>query len=266
MKTQIFVQARMGSSRLPGKVLFKIGGKTIFSILVERLRQVRNIDKIILATSIDKNNDELVKEAKRLGIDFLRGSEENLLDRFYQASLKFKPDIIIRITADCPLIDFNLINKGFEIFKKGNYDILSNARIRTFPDGMDFEIFKTKTLEIARQENFSKFNKNNKKFNEAFLSPTDDLLMKKEFKNKDFINKKDLSGIRLTLDYKEDFEVIKKVYENLYKKNKYFNLNEILKFLNNNPNLYKINKEYVHLDYGFGNFKKQYAKRYKNRK
>ncbi len=255
MKTQIFIQARMGSTRLPGKVLFKIGSKTIFSILVERLRQVSNIDKIVLVTSTNKNNDTLVKKAKRLGIDFFRGSEENLLDRFYQASLKFNPDSIIRITADCPLIDFNLVNEGLEIFKKGNYDILSIARIRTFPDGMDFEIFKTKTLEIAWQENFLKFDRNKKKFDEAFLSPTDYLQMKKEFKNKDFVNKKNLSHIRLTLDYKEDFEVIKKVYENLYKKNKYFDLNEMLKFLNSNPNIYKLNEKYICLDYGFGSFK-----------
>lgn len=251
MKTQIFVQARMGSTRLPGKVLLKIGKETIFSIFVDRLRQIKDIDKVVLVTSKSKNNDELINEAKRLGIEYFRGSEENVLDRFYKASLKFKPDNIIRIGGDCPLIDFNLVNVGFKIFKTGNYDILSNAKIRTFPDGMDFEIFKQKCLKIAWQDTFLEFNKDVKKFDNTFINPTNYIQIKKEFRNKDFINKSDLSHTRLTLDYKEDFDLIKKIYENLHKQNRYFTLDEILKFLNKNPKLYELNKKYVCLDYGF---------------
>lgn len=260
MKTQIFVQARMGATRLPGKVLLKLGGKSMISILVERLRRVKNIDKIILATSLNKENDPLLKEAKKLGIECFRGSEENVMDRFYQASFKFNPDNIIRITADCPLIDPDLINKGIDIFEKNNYDALSNVKVRTYPDGMDFEIFKAKLLEDSWKENLDKFGK--EKFFKAELPPTDHFLARNSIKHKDFVNNEDLSRIRLTLDYKEDFLVIKKIYESLIKKNKFFGLLEILKFLKDNPSLGKLNEKYVCLDYGFAD----YDKRYKNQK
>ena len=240
----------MGSTRLPEKVLLKISKKSVIELVVERLKKVKDIDKIILVTTKRKLDHQLIEQARKLKIDYFQGSEENILDRLYQASLKFRPDNIIRVTGDCSLIDFNLINKGLEIFKKGNYDILSNIRIRTFPDGLDFEIFKSRALEISWHDNFVKFKKNKKKFDKTFINPVTYLLEKKKFKNKDLINNENLSWIRLTLDYKEDFELIKKIYENLYKKNKYFGLNEILKFLKNNPSLCDLNKKYIRLDYG----------------
>lgn len=254
MSTHIFVQARMGSTRLPGKVLMKAGGKTMFSILIERLKRVNGIDKIILLTSNDKKNDILIEEAKSLGIDCFRGSEENVLDRFYQASLKFKPDIIIRVGGDCPIIDPDLISEGLEIFKKGNYDMVSNARVRTFPDGMDFEIFDAKAIKTAWEDSLEKFNNGKESFDKAFIAPDDYILEEKKFKNKDILNKENLSCIRLTLDYDKDYELIKKVYENL-SQNKNFGLKEIMEFLNNNPDLCKINEEYINFAQGFGNKK-----------
>ncbi|MFH1841393.1 MAG: glycosyltransferase family protein [Candidatus Nealsonbacteria bacterium] len=236
---QIFIQARMGSIRLPGKVLMKICGKTVIELIVERLQKVKDIDRIVLVTSNKKQDEPLVKESKKLKIDYFKGSEENVLDRFYQASLKFKPDNIIRVTGDCPLIDFNLINKGLKIFKKGNYDVLSNTRVRTFPDGFDFEIFKSGVLKTSWQEN---------KFKEKFINPVKYLLEKKKFKNKDLINNKNLSNIRLILDYKEDFELIKKIYESF--KNKYFTQKNILNILKKKPYLLNLNKKYICLDYG----------------
>ncbi len=249
MKIQIFLQARMGSTRVPGKVLLKICGKTIVELIVERLRTVKNIDKIILLTSTSRENAQLVDVAKRLNIGYFQGSEENILDRFYQASLKFKPDAIIRVTGDCPLIDSDLINKGLTVFNKDNYDIVSNARIRSFPDGMDFEIFKRSTIAESWQEQFNKF-KNRIEFDKTFCSPTKYILESKKFKNKDVVNRNNLSDIRLTMDYKEDYEVIKAIYEALYKKNKIFKLDKILNFINNNPRLLDLNRKYIHLDYG----------------
>ncbi len=240
-RTQIFIQARMGSKRLSEKVLLKIDGKSLLEILVERLRKVDNIECIVLATSKNKENDVLEQEAKRLGISCFRGSEENVLDRLYKASLKFKPDNIIRVTADCPLIDPELVNKGLEVFLGSDCDILSNHRERTFPDGMDFEIIKQQALSEAWKDNPA---------GATFINPVNYLLEKKKFKNKVILNDKNLSHIRLTVDYQEDYELIKIIYQTLYKKNKYFTLADILKFLTDNPQLYNLNKQYVCLDYG----------------
>lgn len=250
MKNQIFIQARLGSTRLPQKVLLTVCGKSIIELIVERIRRVKNIDKIVLLTSKQKLNDQLEKEAKRLGIDCFRGSEENVLDRFYQASKEFKPDNIIRITGDSPLIEADLINQGLEIFQQGDYDIVSNVAKRTFPDGLDFEAFKAKALAVAWVDTFERFNKNKQEFNQTFINPTKELLEKKKFKSKTLLLKPSLAHIRLTLDYKEDLDVINKIYQNLYKQNEYFTFNDVLKFLNKNPDLLEINKQYVCLDYG----------------
>ena len=113
---------------------------------------------------------------------------------------------------------------------------------------MDFEIFKKKALEISWQDNFIKFSKNKDKFNRTFINPTDYFLEPKEFKNKVLTNNKNLSHIRLTLDYQEDFKLIEEIYKNLYCKNKHFGLPEILNFLNQNPNLCNLNKKHIFLD------------------
>ena len=149
MKNHVFIQAHLASKRLPGKVLKKICGKSIVELIVERAYNIKNIDEIILVTgSVDKNNT-LVDEAKKIKISYYCGSEENVLDRFFQASKEFNSDRIIRITADCPLIDFNIINIGMSIFDRNNYDILSNNRRKTYPHGLNFEIFKQSALHNA---------------------------------------------------------------------------------------------------------------------
>lgn len=250
MKNQIYIQARMGSTRLPKKVLMNIGGKSIIELIVKRLRKVKNIDKIVLATSNKKQDNELEKEAKQLGIECFRGSQENIMDRFYQAGLKFKPDNIIRVSADCPLIDPELINKGLEIFKKEDYDILSNNRIRTYPDGLDFEIFKKQALKTAWNDTFQEFGMNKERFNKEFINPSIYILEKKKFKNGVLKNDVNLSHIRLTLDYQEDFKLIEAIYMHFNLKNKDFGLIEILEFLKDNINLLNLNKDFIRLDYG----------------
>jgi len=229
----------MESKRLPNKALLKILGKSIIELMCERLRRIKNLDEIVLVTGPLKKNEELVEEAKKIGIPYFCQSEENVLERFYEASKKFKPNIIIRVTADCPLIDPDLIAKGLRVFLKGGYDIVGNTRVRTYPDGMDFEVFSSKALDIARRETTS-------------VHPTKYMLEGPKFKVKDIVLSPNLSHIRLTLDYKEDFTVIKTIYEHLYPKNPAFSLKDILDFLVANPNLLKINKKHITLDYGLG--------------
>ena len=227
MKNHIFLQARLNSTRLPEKVLKKICGKTVIELIVERLRQVDNIDDIILVTGSELENKSLIDEAKKLNLTYFCGNDENILDRFYEASMKFNSDNIIRVTGDCPLIDFNVINKGLKIFLEKDFDILSINRKRTFPDGFDYEIFKKKSLHTSWEDNL-KLYQNKSEFYTTFISPAIYMLENKKFKNYDLINESDYSYLMLTLDYPQDLELITKIYEQFYHHNKYFALNEIL--------------------------------------
>src|SRR3989304_2618928 len=244
IKNHIFLQARENSTRLPRKVLMKILDKSIIDLLVERLKKIENIDKIILVTGQLNNNKKLVELVTKNDLDYFCGSEENLLDRFYKAGKKFYSDNIIRVTADCPLIDFNLINKGLKIFIENNYDLLTVGRTSKYPLGLDFEIFKMKALHKAWKSTLKKYN-NVEEFNDTFICPPEYMINNAEFKKFELVNDVDLSTIRITLDYPEDLELITKIYEGLYYKKKYFDLNDIMKLLEENPSLLGINQKYV---------------------
>lgn len=239
MKIQVFLQARLGSARLPKKVLLKVLGKSIIELTVERLRRVQGLHSVVLVTGPKEKNEELVQEAERIGIPYFCGEEENVLDRFYQAAKVFEPDIIIRVTGDCPLIDANLIQEGLKVFQEGNYDIVANTRVRTYPDGMDFEVFSAKALETVWN-------------NVKDIHPTKYMLHEPRFRVKDIQRHPNLSHIRLTLDYQEDFTVIETIYEHLYPKTPNFSLADILGFLEANPEFLQLNKKYITLDYGLG--------------
>ena len=158
MKTILVVQARMNSSRLPGKILMPIVGETpLIGILLKRLKKVKKIDNIIVATSKNKENDILVKFLEKNKYNYFRGSENNTLKRFFDVSKKQNAKIIIRITADCPLVDPRLIDKFLDIFKHKNPDYLANTFnldnlkkkykfLKSYPDGFDIEIFTFKLL------------------------------------------------------------------------------------------------------------------------
>ena len=242
-KTIIFLQARMGSTRLPEKVMMEIEKKPIVELIHERLSNIKNIDKIILITRENKRDEKIVEFGKKKKWDVFQGNEENLLDRFFCASKKFPSDNIIRVNADCPLVDFNLINQGLEIFSNNDYDMLSTDRIRTFPHGFDFEIFKTSALQESWREMKEKYEED--EFYNSFISPVKNLLDNSKFKNFDFVGKEELSHIRLTLDFIEDYNLIKKIYEKFYKENPKFSMNDILEFLDSNPELLRINEKHI---------------------
>ena len=231
----------MGSTRLPSKALKTICNKTIVEIIIERIQRIENLDEIILTTGPFNSNSELVKIAERNNIRYFCGSEENVLDRFLQAADKFDSDTIIRVTGDCPLIDYDLIAKALKIFNDNNFDVLSNVRKRTYPDGFDFEIFKKESL-LKSWDNIRKEFKDSNQFLETFVNPTKDLLENPQFSNYDFLDTKDNSHIRLTLDYEKDFELISKIYEKIYPREKYFVYEDILNLLSEEPELYLINQ------------------------
>ena len=145
-KTICVIQARTGSTRLPDKVLLKIKGKSILEIVIDRLKKSKKINQIILATTRKVSDKKLIKIAKEKNIDYFTGSEENVLKRFYSCSKKFNADIIVRITSDCPLVDYRLVDEMLTFYKKKNYDYISNAIKPTYPDGLDVAIFNSNVM------------------------------------------------------------------------------------------------------------------------
>ena len=143
-KVVAIVQARMESTRFPGKVLKKIDNKSLIEILLYRLSLSKKVDQIILATTINKSDNVLVSQVKNMGYDVYRGDENNVLERFHEAGQKFSADIIARITGDCPLIDYSLVDDVIDLFLKNKLDYASNTNPPPFPDGLDISVFSFK--------------------------------------------------------------------------------------------------------------------------
>ena len=152
MKVLAIVQARMGSTRLPDKVMRKVDGVTLIELLLTRLSESKAIDQIVVATSIDSRNNPLVKHVNGLGYETFQGSEQDVLDRFYFAAKQFAGDTIVRITGDCPLTDPLLVDEAIEKFTTSGIDYLCNTSPPTYPDGLDIEVFTFSALERAHQE------------------------------------------------------------------------------------------------------------------
>ena len=232
------VQARLGSTRLPGKVLKAIMGNPILLLLVERLRASSYIENIVIATSDNPRDDGIEKFCKENGIDCFRGSENDVLERHYKAAKKFGADVIVRITSDCPLVDISLVDGMIDAYMKNKekYDIITNINPPTFPDGLDAYVFPMATLEKANKGAKSDYEREHVT-PYIFGHP-------KIFKIMNVENSMgDLSRThRWTLDYEEDYLFIKAVYENLYGKKRIFNMMDILKLLEEKPEIAKLNE------------------------
>jgi len=232
----------MNSKRFPNKVLRKIFNKTILQLIVEKAKKINFIDDIILVTGNEEKNKSLIDESKKLGIKIFSGSDENLLDRFYNAGLTFNSKNIIRLTGDNPLIDYSIINSAMSIFQNNNYDILSVDRIPTLPIGMNFEIFTYDSIKTAWNELSQTFNTNDEFLNN-FISPVKYLLFNSKFNNFDFTLEQNFSHYRVTMDYEEDFNLITQIFENFAYKEDIF-LSDIISLFNENSELQKINQKY----------------------
>lgn len=238
MKVVCLVQARVGSTRLPGKILKEICGKTILHHEIDRLKKCKEIDEIVIATTDKEDDDKIVNEAKKLSVKYFRGSENDVLSRFYYAAKENNADIIVRVTSDCPCIDFEILDKMLIYFKdkykEKQVDYLSNTIKRTYPRGYDIEIFTFSALEKS-------YINAEKEYEREHVTP---YIYDKtnNFLKLSFENKEDYSNYRVTLDTIEDFIVIKNIFENLYYKNPYFKLNDVVQYLNNNLHIVDINK------------------------
>lgn len=220
-KNLCIIQARIGSTRLPNKVLMKVDNISLLEFEINRVKQSKKIDKIAVATTNQKTDDKIEKLCKKIDIDCFRGSEDDVLDRYYKCSLKYpKYNNIIRLTGDCPLIDFKVIDEVITCFEKSKYDYFSNVEKETFPDGMDVEIFKRYSLEQAAEnarlaserEHVTLYIRNNKKFKKGNLEAENNW-----------------SHFRLTVDEQNDFEVVKFLIKNSSPTSSYLDYISLLK-------------------------------------
>lgn len=234
--TLIICQARYASTRLPGKVLLKILGKPLLWYLIKRLEKVKTQNQLIIATSNSNSNQPIIDFLENYDVTYYAGSENDVLDRFYQTSKEFNGDIIVRITADCPLMDPKIIDRGLEIFLGGNYDYVSNVHPPTFPNGFDIEIFSFKTLETSWKN--AKLKSEREHVTPYVYNNPEKFIMK------NFTHRMDLSNYRLTVDTSEDFVVVSKIIEIFHDRWKEFDLEDVMNYLNENPDLLKINAQY----------------------
>ncbi|KJS81115.1 MAG: acylneuraminate cytidylyltransferase [Peptococcaceae bacterium BICA1-8] len=235
MRIGVIIQARMGSTRFSGKVLKEIKGKTVLQHVIKRAQQSNLIDMIVIATTTNERDSAIVNEAQKLGIKVFRGSEDDVLSRYYYVAKENEVDIIIRITSDCPLIDPRVLDDVITCYLEGNYDIVSNAgpniSQRTFPRGLDAEVFSFNVLKDA-------FRNAKERYQREHVTPYIYESSKKVFY---FKNDVDYSKYRWTLDTEEDFELIQLVYEKLYDGKHDFYLDDIIKLFKKTPELYEIN-------------------------
>jgi spore coat polysaccharide biosynthesis protein SpsF len=242
IKVVIVVQARMSSSRLPGKVLLPILGKSLLYRMVERLQMVKHQAQIVIATSTDVKDDAIEAETNLIGVPCYRGSLNNCLDRHYQVGKLFDAEAVIKIPSDCPLIDPRIIDEVLDYYfeHEGEYDFVSNLHPATFPDGNDVEIMTmacltktqaeaTRPLELEHTTPYIWENPDRFKIANITWSTGLDYSMSHRF----------------PIDYEDDYQFIKRVYEELYPEKSDFSCDDILTLLSAKPEIYKINAEYA---------------------
>ncbi|GAB3440874.1 cytidylyltransferase domain-containing protein [Insolitispirillum peregrinum] len=232
------LQARMSSTRLPGKVMKPIIGKPMIQLHVERLRRCKSIDKIIIATSTDDSDTVIHDFAKQENILVARGPLHNVLERYAIAAQGFSPDHVLRVTADCPLADWRIIDKIVETHLELKTDYYSNTLPMSFPDGLDAEIMRYDVLQEAHQRASTAYQKEH-------VTPY--IKEHHDYKKACLQRKTDLSEVRWTVDTPEDFLFTSKVYETLYVDNPAFTSEDILGLIKQQPSLQELNTENIHV-------------------
>tara|TARA_B100000787_G_C16154245_1_gene278079 strand:+ start:131 stop:868 length:738 start_codon:yes stop_codon:yes gene_type:complete len=230
----IIIQARMTSTRLPGKVLLPLCGKTVLEVVIARLIKYKK--NIIIATTSDGTEMPIIEVCRREGIKFYQGSTNNVLERYYLGAKKFNAgdkDIIVRITSDCPLIDVNLLDNCIRMFECEKYDYVSNRLNRTIPVGLDVEVFSFKLLKYMNE-------KAEEDFEKEHVTPFVYLTQKSKYKLGSCEETINNSKYRITLDELDDYKAIKEIYKKF--DNRFdFNYEELIKLLKNNQYIVDIN-------------------------
>lgn len=242
MKIVTIIQARRGSSRLPGKVLMPLAGKTLLERMVERVMMANNAGTVIVATTEESSDDAIAEICSQNQWNCYRGSTNDLLARHYFAAQPFNPDAVIKIPSDCPLIDPKVIEKVIDFYLENHthYDFVSNLHPATYPDGNDVEIMSWKSITEA-------FEKADKTLEREHTTP---YIWERpeQFRlgNVTWETGLDYSmSHRFTIDYQADYDFIARVYDELYTQNPAFGLNDILQLLEEKPEIYQINHQYA---------------------
>lgn len=240
MKIVSTIEARMTSSRLPGKVLMEVMGKPMLHYLVDRLKQVKQIDEIVLATTTNETDDVLVEFAKNEGISCYRGSELDVMGRVLEAGKSVNADVIVEICGDCPLIDPQIIDQTISMFKANDVDYACNNFVRTYPMGMDTQVFKTSVLaksesmtqEPLDREHVTRHIRNNPDlFKHVYLVAPEEI---------------NLPDLEVTLDEQADYDLIKQILEHFHEnKQDRFSCLDMVNFIRTRTDLKSLN-ETVH--------------------
>ena len=230
------IQARSSSSRLPNKVLRPLLGMPMIFRQIERVCRSRLIDKVVIATSDNVDDDALSEEINKMGYLSYRGNLNDVLLRVYMAASQFSPKHVVRITADCPLIDYKIIDQVIVSHIESDADYTSNVAPPTFPDGLDVEVMKYSVLKNLNKKELSK---SNREHVTQYIRSNPS-----QYKIMNIESKMDYSKMRWTVDNIEDFQFVEKIYKGLYKKNIYFTSSDIRKVLKKNPEVVLINKKY----------------------
>jgi spore coat polysaccharide biosynthesis protein SpsF len=236
-RTVATIEARMTSTRLPGKVLAKVTGKSMLELMIERLRFVHELDDIIVATTVNEADDPIQALARRLGVSVWRGSEADVLSRVLDAAKAHGAETIVELTGDCPLIDPTIVSKVIQAYRDRNVDYVSNTVTRTYPDGMDTQVFATavladvarRTIDAADREHVSLYIYRHPEIYSlaSVMAPPQETR----------------PDLRLTLDTREDLAVIRAIFEALRPARADFSLAEMLAFLDAHPQVAAINAQ-----------------------
>ncbi len=236
MSVNVILQARLSSTRLPGKVLKSIVNKPMLALQIERIKLAKSINKIIVATSNEQDDDAIALLCEGLNIPCFRGDLNDVLDRFYHAAEKYPSEHIVRLTGDCPLIEPTIIDQVVALHLKQKADYTSNCLIPCLPDGLDVEVFTCKALiqswksakKPSEREHVTQYIRNNDEI----------------FTLENYQYSPDLSMHRWTVDEPKDFDLVEKIYQNLYPHKTNFTMKDVLTLLSKQPDLIKINNKF----------------------
>lgn len=231
-KASVIIQSRMGSERLPKKVLMHLAGKPVLEHVLRRCQHAQMVDRVIVATTVDIQDLAIVNFVSGLGVSVLSGSVNDVLDRYYQSARLFELQHIVRITADCPMIDPDIIDRVVSEYFEAGADYATNTLKETYPDGEDVEVFSFDVLRKAWQE-------------AQMLSEREHVtpyIRKSDvFKKASVLCDRDYSSLRWTLDEPRDYEKISAVFDVLYQKDPFFHMDDVLHFFAEHPQIDKLN-------------------------
>ena len=235
MKTVVIVQARMASTRLPEKVLKKVLEKPLLEYQIERLRRVKSADQVVVATTLNEEDGAIARFCERLSLPCFRGADQDVLSRYHGAATAFNADVVVRVTSDCPLIDPAVVERVVHYYRENAavFDYVSNCITRTYPRGMDTEVFP---FEILEEAFFEAIDPADREHVTPFI-----YRQRGRFRLANVAHEKDLSRHRWTVDTEEDFALIQQIIERLYLRIPTFRMEDVLDLFDRDAGLFQIN-------------------------